>query len=290
LDQLNAWWAVHMPHWTELHVWRVNAEDYGLPQRRNRVILVAFDLQFANLVGGVPDVPKACSPVALESFLMDQGVKGPFDMAPLSKKQKDNFMGYLTGFNASSASQAVLAVVDLSRNPMVKKVFNNKVHEGYCPTLITANKSLHLIVKQAGSHSKVHFTQDGFRKLRLEERSLLSGVEWSSIQHLQTPNQAMMSLGNVIPVNPAGAVLQVIMDKWCIFEDSMVQVEHPLHLVEDAEQPLSKKRKRLWKTGVLCLQLCAFVCFQAALGCDRWHVSRRQIGSFGPEIDVTRHQ
>ena len=116
-------------------------------------------------------------------------------------------------------------MVDISRQP--GKTFNNTIHVGYCPTLTTKNHRLHLISRRpALGHTKVPSV--GHRAIRVIERSRLSGVVWESVCDIQTPTQLVTSFGNMIPVNLAGSVLQLIMDKWALWEDHLLRIGYPL--------------------------------------------------------------
>ena len=60
------------------------------------------------------------------------------------------------------------------------------------------------------------------RFLTLAERAKLSGVVWESVEGMMSDRQLMISFGNSVVVDVAGAMLEQIMDKWIVFEKRLL--------------------------------------------------------------------
>lgn len=241
LHEIMQWWSENMPHWTELAVWILDAQDFGLAQRRRRCFLVAFESDFASVVGGLPAEPAKMEKVSLSDFLLDHAPNGRFFNHGLSELQRTNLAEYEQVFGESDCADSELAVVDISRSPKSRS-FNNRVHAGYCPTLTTQNRYLQVMSKNQSPNAKVPLLGCS-RPLILEERALLSGVTWESVMGMQSPNQLVQSFGNIIPVNLAGVVLQVIFDKWAKFEDAGMRVPRPLRVFAGSNAKARPRKK-----------------------------------------------
>ncbi len=81
----------------------------------------------------------------------------------------------------------------------------------------------------------------GSRPLLLQERALMCGVAWQSVEGLQSDRDLVMSFGNMIPVPLAGVVLQRVLDVWAGFEQACVRPSAPLS-DETAEQHAKRHR------------------------------------------------
>lgn len=122
LNAIRAWWSEHMPHWTNLVVWKVDSLDCGLAQRRNRLFLVAFERAFANMVGGLPGAPPLLAKRPLVDFLVDDQQRYSGHDRPLTTKQQGYLDSYMRLFEARAAPEPlVVAIADVSRNPMERK-------------------------------------------------------------------------------------------------------------------------------------------------------------------------
>ena len=256
------WWAEHMPSWTELKVYRVDARDAGLAQRRTRVIMIAFEKEFHRVVGGFPDKIPTLPHMPLVDALLDVDS----DEEPehkITELQAGNIRGFMTQFASMPVQRDVtkklnhlqwqthhmassLAVVDASRRPL-KRGHSSTINVGYCPTLTTKNKTLHVIGRNTtGRHPKL--PSCGHRPLKMQERAMLSGVVWESVSDLQTPAEMRRSFGNIIPVDLAGCVLAVIMDKWARFEAYFGRIERPPSFGETPPKSARPNMMRLTRT------------------------------------------
>ena len=116
LTDIKALWAANMPHWTELLVWDLRCESFGLPQQRNRVFLVAFEQDFARAVG-MPNQPVAfATPAVLEDFLLLAG-DATMGARVLTAQQQLNLRKFKAVFRKVKDPFSNLAIVDVSRRP-----------------------------------------------------------------------------------------------------------------------------------------------------------------------------
>ena len=217
LSFLKEWWAREMPHWTDLAVWDLCATKAGLPQRRQRLFLVAFSRDFADLVGGLPEKPEEMPMAPLEGFL---GVSGMYDVPSKGSNNERHLAVYQNKFREAPQGVAPpsYAIMNVSRDP-TKKTFSNQLHKDVCPTLTTKNSDLYILA--AIPNSKV---PAGGRFLSGRERARLSGVVHDSCARYLSSAQLIKGDGNCIPVDLAGRVLEQVMGCWLKFERRIVEL------------------------------------------------------------------
>jgi len=209
-----------MPNWTDLAVWDLCATKAGLPQRRQRLFLVAFSRDFADLVGGLPEKPEEMPMAPLEGFLE---VSGMYDVPSKGSNNERHLAVYQNKFREALQGVAppCYAIMNVSRDP-TKKTFSNQLHKDVCPTLTTKNSDLYILA--AIPNSKV---PAGGRFLSGRERARLSGVVHDSCAGFLSSAQLIKGYGNCIPVDLAGRVLEQVMGCWVKFKRRIVE----LHLV-----------------------------------------------------------
>ena len=86
--RIRGWWAEHMPDWTPFRLYRMDARDTGLAQRRDRVFLVSFQRDFNEIVGGMPETLPQFPHQSLQDALLDVSADPKGD--GLSDLQVDN--------------------------------------------------------------------------------------------------------------------------------------------------------------------------------------------------------
>ena len=241
---MQEWWRANMKDWTDLKIIRMDARDSGLAQRRDRVFIVSFQEDFAAVTGDMTDKPIALPHQSLQDVLQD--VAPDFDhlrvdggpqltalhiqnitavMKKFKKMDRSARVGLRIRKYGSHFPDSDLAVVDPTRWPYSAdhKAFCNTIHVGYCPCLTATNRRLVVISRREdGRNPKVPLV--GYRQISNAERAALSGVVWDSVSDSMSPWKLTVSFGNMIPVNMAGSILQLIMDKWAVWEDCLMSM------------------------------------------------------------------
>jgi site-specific DNA-cytosine methylase len=207
------WWENEMPGWTPLQVWKVQLRDASSACSRGRCVLVSCSKEYINVIGDVPVPPPKHPPVDLETFLMEssraQTLRGS------TENLKTNIRDWNVAMTMTCKEKKLdcgVGVVDVSRK--IKGPFKAYVSVGFCPLLTTKNAHLYVLKSKKLCSAKV---SGHGRYLKMEERAALHGVVYSSLKG-QSDRQALISLGNMFPVNLAGVCLHQIMVGWEVFE------------------------------------------------------------------------
>ena len=225
-DVVEEWWEVNMPGWTPLQPWEVQLRDASSAGSRGRCIVVAFSRDWLEACGGdAPQPPPKHPHVAMEDFLLDHDspiLQNNKKIKNLSKKMLDNVRAWSNLHDArmKDASPKELGCLDVSRP--VDGIFKAYISEGFFPLLSTKNSNLCILRPSGMVSSKVGNPKK--RLLSIEERALIMGVEHTSIAPTQSERQALISYGNMFPVNLAGVVLRQIMEKWAVYEHRLMSM------------------------------------------------------------------
>eukprot|EP00959_Pyramimonas_sp_CCMP1952_P238929 4993019-Pyramimonas_sp.AAC.1 len=258
LLRIRHWWLSNMPDWTDFSVIRMDARDSGMAQRRDRAFLISFQKDFAQVTGTIDCPPAAMDHGRLEDVLED--VEPNHVERGVTALQEDSIVNYLDKFKNmgrgnifktrwfdSKYPDSDLAIVDASRRPTSEPGFGNKVHVGYCPTLTTQNRFL-VVLSRADGDRNPKVPDKGWRLMTMKERSALSGVVYESVEGLQTEAQLITSFGNAIPVNMAGDIIQLVMDKWAAWEQFLLRNGRDLEIEPKwTEDPRPQKRQKVNK-------------------------------------------
>ncbi|CAK0814649.1 unnamed protein product, partial [Prorocentrum cordatum] len=186
-------------------VWEVNATHCHLAQTRPRVyvigirrwILDAADTAFA-------ERPQKCQPPPLHLFI-DETPDWASGVSRLTEKQQENMEGYIALLGEKKQwpehRGAKFATVDIDR--ALDKAFQGFLRVNTAPTFTTRNDNLYIITTQI---EELHG-----RRMTHAERCRLSGVEPRSISSSHGKKTVIKALGNMMPVDAIGRVLNQIL-------------------------------------------------------------------------------
>jgi site-specific DNA-cytosine methylase len=215
LAKAKKWWATNMPDFTELNPWKIDCLDTDLAQQRIRCIMVSVEHDFAMITGGEPEPPPKHQRRGLEEFLQATGTEGRTRAKGLSTSMASNVAFAQATFDAKNTQK--LIVIDASRRPELK--FKASIGIDYSTLLTTKNMYLYIVRPKNAESTSV--PKPG-RLMFLEERAKLSGVHWQSIAGTASNRTLAIALGNMIPVDMAGCVLNQIFLKWEKYESYII--------------------------------------------------------------------
>ena len=104
----------------------------------------------------------------------------------------------------------MVAIVDIARDPTGACAFSECIGFDCCKTLRLNNSDLWIlphksVTAQLGPHG---------RRLRLDEKALITGIKPSSLVPFVSKHDAEKALGNTIPVPLIGTVLAPLLCSW----------------------------------------------------------------------------
>ena len=120
-------------------------------------------------------------------------------------------------FNDQCRNEFALGIVDLARRPTAK--FNAYISQNFSPIFTTKNDKL-LVMKTATAESAK--TAGHGRVLTLKERAAMQGYLLSSFPAM-SDRQVMNAMGETLPVNLAGVMLQPVMKAWATYESRLIE-------------------------------------------------------------------
>ena len=217
-DVAHEWWSVNMPGWAPLTIWVQNLRDASSSASRGRCFVTSYSKQFLEVIGNaLPQQPQKHCPTNLMDFLDDCSQE--VDLEKLGKVQRLNVKAWNEMFNDEKRIPpwSELGVVDLSRRPTGK--FGAYISEDFAPIFTTKNDKL-LIMKKADASSAK--TAGHGRVLTIKERAAMQGYLTTAFPNM-SERQVVMALGETLPVNLAGVMLEPVMKAWATYESRLIE-------------------------------------------------------------------
>jgi site-specific DNA-cytosine methylase len=214
-QKVEEWWAINMPSWIPLQVWKVNLLDSSSPGSRHRCVMVSFPRFIIGVVGRMPAPPPKHPHVSFEDFL-EEYIPEPEPMSPAIMENSKGWTDKFATMCEEKGKQHALGTVDVSRK--VVSGFNTSISMDRCGILTTNNRNLFLL-----SHNNPadRFPSAG-RYLTMKEKAQVQGVVIESLDGMST-HAMEMALGNMWPVNLAGVCIRQIMEVWESYENKIMQ-------------------------------------------------------------------
>ena len=214
-QKVEEWWAINMPSWIPLQVWKVNLLDSSSPGSRHRCVIVSFPRFIIAVVGRMPAPPPKHPHVSFEDFL-EEYIPEPEPMSPAIMENSKGWADKFATMCEEKGKQHALGTVDVSRK--VVSGFNTSISVNRCGILTTNNRNLFLL---SHNNSEDRFPSAG-RYLTMREKAQVQGVVIESLDGMST-HAKEMALGNMWPVNLAGVCIRQIMEVWESYEMKIMQ-------------------------------------------------------------------
>ena len=205
-----------MPGWAPLTIWTHNLREAPSPAPRGRCFITSYSKQFLEVIGNVlPEKPLKHPAANLTDFLDDCSQE--VDLETLGEMQRKHVKAWNDIFNDQCRNEFALGIVDLARRPTAK--FNAYISQNFSPIFTTKNDKL-LAMKTATAESAK--TAGHGRVLTLKERAAMQGYLLSSFPAM-SDRQVMNAMGETLPVNLAGVMLQPVMKAWATYESRLIE-------------------------------------------------------------------
>lgn len=216
------------PFW-KVHVWHLNARDFGLAQHRERVFFVGLNqMRVQNINVSCPSPFPVCPHI--DDFLCQQ--LAPVNTFSLTPNQRWNLLAYKQALGFHLQFGQGVAVISVDRSLSASSFGEWIRTDSLAPTLRTANQYLFLM--RLGNGPPLA------RLLHPMERWALMGFS-PTVGLGMSKQQVLEATGNAYAVPVLGAVLAELLR--CVHPCLVLKVHRTLSLPEDEQA--ERKHRRL---------------------------------------------